>query len=115
MNSQHFGTDLSARLGDRASASNDGEVVFVRDCFYSGKTVIVHHGANVYTAYFHLSKVAVEEGQKVRRGQKIGEAGDSGRTTGPHVHFGVRIGDLYVDPITFLSLHPPVAAGSPSS
>jgi murein DD-endopeptidase MepM/ murein hydrolase activator NlpD len=108
-NSQHFGTDLLAKTGDNVVSANDGEVVLVRDCFYSGQTVIVHHGAQLYTAYFHLAKTAVSEGQRIRRGQKIGAAGDSGRTTGPHVHFAVRIGDHYVDPETFLALKLPSA------
>lgn len=108
-NSQHLGADLSARPGDTVAASNDGEVVLVRDCFYSGKTIIVHHGAQLYTAYFHLSKTDVREGARVTRGQKLGAAGDTGRTTGPHIHFGVRIGEVYVDPIRFLKLRLPNA------
>lgn len=102
--SQHYGTDLAGKVGDPVSAANDGEVVLVRDCWASGLTVILWHGAGVYSTYFHLSRARVREGEHVRRGQRLGQVGRSGRVTGPHLHWGVKVGDLYVDPESVLRL-----------
>jgi murein DD-endopeptidase MepM/ murein hydrolase activator NlpD len=101
---QHYGTDLAGRVGDPVAAANDGAVVLVRDCWASGLTVVLWHGAGVYSTYFHLSRAAVKEGARVRRGQRLGAVGKSGRVTGPHLHWGVRVGDLYVDPESVLRL-----------
>lgn len=103
--SQHFGMDLDGDTGDPIVAANDGEVVMVRDCFASGNTVLVHHGGQLFTAYFHLSKFAVSEGEQVKRGQLLGKVGKTGRVTGPHLHFGVKIDGRWVDPKSVLDLH----------
>jgi len=95
---QHYGTDLGGALGDPVAASNDGRVVLARDCYASGQSVVVSHGAGLFTVYFHLSRMDVKPGDAVRRGQPIGRVGQTGRVTGPHLHFGVKVGDLYVDP-----------------
>ncbi len=115
--SQHQGVDFRAPAGTPVEASNDGEVVLSRDCFMSGKTVVVHHGKKLYTAYLHLSDTSVEPGDEVRRGQVIGHVGATGRTTGPHLHWSVRVGDDYVDPMTFLvlGLRQPLASMFPAS
>lgn len=105
--SQHYGLDLAGRLGAPVAAANDGRVVLVRDCWASGKTVVVWHGAGVYTTYFHLSRAAVGEGEAVRRGQRLGLVGATGRASGPHLHWGVRVGELYVDPRSVLRLRFP--------
>ncbi len=102
--SQHYGTDLDGRVGEPIFASNEGTVVLVRDCYSSGNTVIVHHGANLYTAYFHLSRFTVEEGQKVQQGQKLGLVGKTGRVTGPHLHWAVKVDGLYVSGESLLRL-----------
>ena len=82
----------------RSRAGGEGEVVLARDCYMSGKTVLVWHGAGVFTAYFHLSRMEVKAGDPVRRGQLIGRVGSTGRSTGPHLHWGVRVDGLWVDP-----------------
>lgn len=102
--SQHFGTDFEGKVGEPIEAANDGRVVLARECFYSGNTVILFHGANLYTAYFHLSKFAVKPGDVVRQGQRLGLVGKTGRVTGPHLHWGVKVGDLYVDGATLMKL-----------
>ena len=102
--SQHFGTDLDGDTGDPIFASNDGEVVMARDCFASGNTVLVHHGGRVFTSYFHLSRTDVKTGDKVKRGQQLGLVGKTGRVTGPHLHFGVKIDGRWVNPESVLSL-----------
>lgn len=102
--SQHFGTDLDGNTGDPITAANAGEVVMVRDCFASGNTVLVHHGGRLFTAYFHLSKFEVKEGDLVQPGQRIGLVGKTGRVTGPHLHFGVKLDGRWVDPASVLGL-----------
>jgi murein DD-endopeptidase MepM/ murein hydrolase activator NlpD len=101
---QHYGTDLPGPVGAPVRASNDGEVVLVRDAWASGLTVVLFHGANLYTVYFHLSRADVAAGTRVRRGARIGALGASGRASGPHLHWGAKVGDLYVDPEALLRL-----------
>ncbi len=96
--SQHYGTDLAGAIGEPVLATNDGVVVLVRDCFASGKSIAVAHGGGLFSVYFHLSAFDVAEGARVRRGQAIGKVGATGRVTGPHLHFGIKVTDLYVDP-----------------
>ena len=105
--SQHQGADLDGAPGAAIFAANDGEVVMVRSCFGSGNTVLLHHGGRLFTAYFHLSAFAVQSGERVKRGQLLGEVGKTGRVTGPHLHFGVKLDDRWVDPESLLRLEFP--------
>jgi len=100
----HSGADLKAATGDDIHAANAGKVVLAKDLFFSGNAVFVDHGLGVYTTYLHLSKILVEPGQMVERGEVIGLAGATGRVTGPHLHWGVRILDARVDPFSLLGL-----------
>jgi murein DD-endopeptidase MepM/ murein hydrolase activator NlpD len=102
--SQHYGTDLDGSIGEPVLAANDGVVVMVRECFASGNTVIVNHGGGLLTAYFHMSKFQVQEGDVVKQGQLIGLVGKTGRVTGPHLHWSVHADGLYVDGQTLLKL-----------
>lgn len=102
--SQHFGVDLDGSIGSEAFASNDGKVVMQRECFGSGNTVLIFHGLGLYTAYFHLSRFDVKEGQKVKQGQRIGLIGKTGRVTGPHLHWGAKINGRWVDAQSVLRL-----------
>jgi hypothetical protein len=102
--STHYGTDLGGELGAKVATTNAGQVVLVRDCFASGLSVMVFHGAGLFSTYFHLSRALVKEGERVERGQEIGRVGKSGRVTGPHLHWGVKLQDLYVDPESVLRL-----------
>nr|WP_257456282.1 M23 family metallopeptidase [Archangium lipolyticum] len=101
---QHFGTDVDGAVGTPIYAANAGTVVMRRDNYASGNTVLVYHGAGLYTAYFHLSAFDVKEGQRVERGQLLGKVGNTGRVTGPHLHWGVKVDDLWVDGETLLKL-----------
>lgn len=103
-NSQHFGVDLDGSRGQPIRAAADGDVVMVRDCFASGQTVLVHHGARLFTAYFHLSRFAVKEGQRVKQGALLGDVGSTGRVTGPHLHWGAKLDGSWVNPIALLAL-----------
>jgi len=100
----HSGTDFRAEVGTSIIASNRGKVVLVKDRFYSGGTVLIDHGQGIYTCYFHMSAFSVVEGNIVEKGQKIGLSGQSGRVTGPHLHFAVRINGVQVDPLQFIEL-----------
>jgi len=102
--SPHTGQDLRAGLGDPVLASNAGQVVLVRDCFFSGNSVLVDHGLGLYSMYFHLSEVKVKEGEMVEKGQILGLVGMSGRATGPHLHWGFRLLGARVDPEAILAL-----------
>ncbi|HET9596498.1 MAG TPA: M23 family metallopeptidase [Anaeromyxobacteraceae bacterium] len=102
--SQHYGLDLAGAVGAPVASAQDGRVVLARDCWASGQSVVVWHGAGLFTTYFHLSRTLVREGDVVRRGQRLGLVGATGRASGPHLHWGVRVGDLYVDPRSVLRL-----------
>ena len=111
--SQHLGFDVRAREGAPVHAINAGTVTLVRDTFLAGRVVVIAHGGGIATAYFHLSEPSVSEGDAVTRGQEIGFAGKTGRTTGPHLHVGVRVPGGFVDPQRFFNL--PIAAAPPAT
>jgi murein DD-endopeptidase MepM/ murein hydrolase activator NlpD len=102
--SQHYGDDLSGEVGAPVRAANDGKVVLVRDCYASGRSIVLSHGAGLFTVYFHLSRFDVKAGAEVHRGDRIGLVGKTGRVTGPHLHWGTKVVDLYVDPESILRL-----------
>lgn len=104
--SVHYGTDVTGPVGAPIRAANDGVVVLVRDAYLSGRTVLIAHGAGVFTAYFHLSRIEVRHGQTVRRGAQIGRLGRTGRASGPHLHWSARVGGLFVDPESLLAIDP---------
>ncbi|HMG22132.1 MAG TPA: M23 family metallopeptidase, partial [Kofleriaceae bacterium] len=102
--SQHLGLDLFAREGAVVRAANTGTVVLVRDCFLAGTVVVVAHGGGIASAYYHLSKTSVAEGDAVAQGDEIGRAGHTGRTTGPHLHLSIHTPGGMVDPASFFKL-----------
>jgi murein DD-endopeptidase MepM/ murein hydrolase activator NlpD len=102
--SYHRGTDFRAEIGTPVEASNSGIVRLARNLFYSGNIVIVDHGLGVFTNYAHLSKIEVIEGQHIARSDPIGLTGSTGRVSGPHLHWGVKVNGVYVDPLQFLSV-----------
>jgi len=100
--SPHSGVDLRADLGEPVRAANHGRIVLVGDFFFHGKAVVIDHGWGLYTMYFHLSKTNVSEGDLVGKNYVIGLAGSTGRATGPHLHWGVRLGGARVDPFALM-------------
>lgn len=99
----HSGMDFSAQLGTEAYATGDGIVTDVdRDHWGYGNMVTIDHGFGYKTRYAHLQKFAVRKGQKVKRGQLIGYIGNTGKTTGVHLHYEVLKNGVQVDPIHFL-------------
>lgn len=101
--SPHSGADYSADAGQPILAAAAGEVALVGDHFFAGKSVFIDHGDGLISMYFHMSRIDVEQGQMVRRGQVIGAVGSTGRATGPHLHFGLRWRRARVDPALLLS------------
>lgn len=100
--SQHLGIDFRAAIGEKVPTTNSGKVVFAGDLFYTGWTVIIDHGLDIFTVYGHLSKTLVKTDEMVERGQIIGLSGNTGRTSGPHLHWGVKIQGQYVDGSTLV-------------
>ena len=98
----HAGLDLVAPLGSKVLATAPGTVTFAGRHGRYGNLVEIDHGNGIATRYAHLSKVVVETGAEVEQGQQIGVMGNSGRSTGPHVHYEVRYGDEALDPMKFL-------------
>ena len=101
---QHNGEDIGASLGTPVKATNDGIVKMVDDHFFSGKGVILDHGLGLFTMYFHLDATAVTEGGRVKRGDVIGTVGQSGRATGPHLHWGAWLNGAHVNPFALTRL-----------
>jgi murein DD-endopeptidase MepM/ murein hydrolase activator NlpD len=102
--STHTGVDISAPEGTPVRASNAGRVVLASEHYYSGKTVIIDHGLGIFTFYGHFSKILVKRGDLVKKGDVIAEVGQTGRSTGPHLHWSVRILDSRVDPFSLAAL-----------
>ena len=98
----HPGLDLRAASGTDVVASGPGRVVLAQDLYYSGNTVIVDHGGGLFTLYAHLSSIGVENGANVEAGQSLGASGATGRVTGPHLHWGAKIGAIPFNPTALL-------------
>lgn len=101
--SPHTGVDYRAAKGTRVLAAEQGTVLLAEEHFFAGKSVYIDHGGGLITMYFHLDTIAVAEGADVKRGQVIGTVGSTGRSTGPHLHFGVRWLGARVDPAILLN------------
>lgn len=102
--SPHNGEDIGAPLGMDVAATNDGVVRLTVDHIFSGKGVYLDHGLGLYSMYFHLSDVLVKEGDLVRAGQIVGKVGATGRATGPHLHWSVKLNGARVNPYALLDL-----------
>jgi murein DD-endopeptidase MepM/ murein hydrolase activator NlpD len=102
--SRHTGVDIPAPSGEEVKASNNGKVVLAQDLYYSGKTIIIDHGFGLFSLYCHLSKINVNEGQQVNKGDIIGKVGATGRVTGPHLHWGFKLNGARIDPYSILEL-----------
>lgn len=102
LQSHHTGVDFRAQTGDSVHAASSGVVRLAKDLFYSGNAVIIDHGAGVFTSYSHLSQIKVKVGQKIEKGQSVGLAGATGRATGPHLHWVVKVNAINVNPLPFV-------------
>jgi murein DD-endopeptidase MepM/ murein hydrolase activator NlpD len=100
----HSAVDIRLPAGTPVRAIADGQVAFAGEQFFGGRSVVIDHGGGVFSVYYHLKEFSVEEGQEISRGDRIGSVGATGRATGPHLHFGVRVPGGRVDPTRLLAL-----------
>ncbi len=99
--SPHNGLDIAALKGTDIFAMTTGIVALTGNYYYNGKFVLIDHGGGLSSIYIHMSKLSVKKGDYVLRGEKIGEVGSSGRSTGDHLHWGVDWKDRRIDPEFF--------------
>lgn len=111
----HTGVDISAPMGTPVHATADGIVVHAGWNGGYGRCVVIDHGNNYQTWYAHLSRMDVIEGQEIRQGEVLGAVGTTGRSTGPHLHYEVRIASTPVNPYRFLGRTLAVKAAPPAS
>lgn len=104
LQSRHMGVDLHGITGTPIHAAARGVVALVGDFFYAGNVVYVDHGRGLVTAYLHMSKVEVAQGDTVGRGQEIGLVGATGRVTGPHLHWIARYGTVSFNALDLLEI-----------
>ena len=102
--SPHSGVDMRGKKGTPVKASNDGLIVLTGDHFFTGNTVVIDHGAGIMSMYFHLDKINVKKGDKISRGEVLGAVGSTGRSTAPHLHWGVRVYGQRVDPVNLVEI-----------
>ncbi len=98
----HYGIDLSGQSGQTIAATAPGKIIFAERMGFYGKMVEIDHGMGVTTRYGHLRDISVEEGQIVAAGEKIGTMGSTGRSTGVHVHYEIRVDGQPVNPMKFI-------------
>lgn len=103
----HSGLDIAAPEGTPIQATADGTVLDTGDFFFSGNMVYIDHGQGIISLYAHLSRIDVKKGDTITQGQIIGAVGETGRVTGPHLHFAVYANQTLVDPAFLLPEHQP--------
>jgi murein DD-endopeptidase MepM/ murein hydrolase activator NlpD len=111
--SRHNGTDFPSPRGTPVHAPAGGQVVLAEPLYFTGNTVIIDHGQGLYSLMAHLDSTAVEQGATVTRGALLGTVGSTGRSTGPHLHWSVRLHGARVDPMSLVAIAPAPAALSP--
>lgn len=101
----HRGVDIDGKMSEEVKASNNGRVVLTDDLFFGGNTIILDHGQGIYTIYMHLSEFNVKVREPVKKGDIIGFVGSSGRSKGPHLHFGVKVMNISTNPVSIMKLN----------
>jgi murein DD-endopeptidase MepM/ murein hydrolase activator NlpD len=101
----HNGVDFHAVVGDSVHAISDGIVILAgNNFFYNGNFILLDHGLGLTSVYLHMSKLLVNNGQRVKKGELIGLAGGTGRATGPHLHLGVQWFNKRIDPMSLFEI-----------
>jgi len=100
----HGGADFLSPAGTPIQAPNSGRVVLARELYFTGNTVVIDHGLGVFSLLAHLSVMDVHQGELVTQGQTIGRVGATGRVTGPHLHWAVRMNGARVNPLAMLAI-----------
>lgn len=100
----HAGIDFNEEIGTPAASPSAGRVVLAEDLFFTGGTIVIDHGQGLYSLFAHLSGFAVQEGQDVAQGMVVGFVGATGRVTGPHLHWSVRLNSARVDPLSMVEV-----------
>jgi murein DD-endopeptidase MepM/ murein hydrolase activator NlpD len=101
--SNHQGVDVGASTGTSIIAAAGGTVTISTYSYSAGNYIMINHGGGVSTVYMHCSELLVSAGQEVTQGQVIAKVGSTGYSTGPHLHFGVRLNGKYVNPLQYVS------------
>lgn len=99
----HKGLDIAAPIGTKIIATNSGKVLISKKMIIHGNTVMIDHGSGIKSIYNHMNKIYVKNNQYVKRGQYIGEVGNTGISTGPHLHYGISISNIRVNPEQWLN------------
>ncbi len=104
--SRHRGLDIGSVLKEKTNiiATNSGQVVLARYFKVFGNTVVIDHGQGIFSLYFHLSKILAQEGQFIKKGEKLGKMGTTGVSTAPHLHWGMSVQDVRVEPKQWLDI-----------
>jgi murein DD-endopeptidase MepM/ murein hydrolase activator NlpD len=101
-NEFHEGMDIAVEFGTPVSSTADGVVIWAGPYSGYGNLVAIYHTNGITSRYGHLSRISVQQGQRIKRGDQIGYAGSTGRSTGPHVHYELRVNDQPVDPMGYM-------------
>lgn len=102
--SAHGGADFSSPAGIPVRSPNAGKIAVAGDLYFTGNTVVIDHGHGLFSLFAHLESIDVREGDPVVTGQFVGNVGATGRVTGPHLHWTVRVNDARVDPLSLLAM-----------
>lgn len=102
LQSRHSGIDIAASKGTPIIAPHNGIVKLAANLLVTGNTIIIDHGFNIFSSYSHLFKLDVKKGETVKQGEKIGEIGSTGFSTGPHLHWTITVGSVFVNPKNFI-------------
>ena len=98
----HSGLDVAAATGTYIKAPANGTIITTGNYFFNGNTVFIDHGQGLITMYCHMNKIDIKPGMKVKQGDVIGEVGETGRVTGPHLHWSVSLNNARIEPKLFL-------------
>ena len=98
----HNGHDIAADIGTPIFSPSKGKIMLTGNYYYNGKFVMINHGNNLISIFLHMNQINVSKGSIVEKGEIIGTVGNTGLSTGPHLHWSVMLNNVYVDPIEFI-------------